>query len=705
MHLKLLSKLARRNFRANKHLNVPFILSSSAMFSFFYITFSIVFNDYVQERHKTLPQIIAIGAAIMVLLVFIFVFFANHYVHKQRGKEQALYMVLGLEKRHVRALLFIEQLFNLSIILVLSIVTGQALGSIVFLILGKILNVSDMKIADYPINPLVVIVTAIFITLTLGLNYIISSIKLSVLNPKKLMQSQDEGQRIKKVNYFSFVIGLILVGIGYYLALTTDNFLKAIFRIFIASLIISIGTFFLLRNLVVLVLLLRKKNKKKYYRTNNFISTSGMLYRVNSSGASMSTVAILSTGVIMMIGCCFYLYTGMNNMINSTMPTDYKITIHPYKTISETDIDIDASKTEQVNIDYSEVLASLKTYKERLEKHVNIDYSAIYSSIDVWGKSNEDFTAILRTENMDNYNDFRDFSELLELTFIEETEHNRIYPNENLDLADDEIAIFTEDRRFHGKQSLSILDKSMNVRYLNKRPGHSAFIGSQMYVVMPKNVDINAFVKDFGDVSGNDLYYKAIYWIFNVPDKQERLKLESRINSENYILEGLRDTFYENPNLDSYSFIFSPTSKLEMINFQYELNGGFLFLGILVGLILLIGTALVMYYKQLSEAYQDKRNFAIMKRVGLEEDMIRKTNNQQIFWMFFLPILVAIIHLSVASVILYQLFFLLGIKNLQNYVLLFSLAALIFSIIYWIFYKLTSKVYFGIVNSGELKTA
>lgn len=653
MNLKLAGSFAIKNLKANRYLEVPFILASGIMLILFNIMSSLTQNEYVLTRHKELPTFINMGIGITFIFTFVFVVYANRFLIKRRNKEFALYGILGLEKKHIRKIIFIEHVINYSIIAIIAISGGYVFGKLAFMGLNRLMADTAGRIMDYPFSSKAMVITLAFVLFLFIFVYLLNALSIKNASPVELLGREHKGEGEPKSRIVLLLTGLILLAAGYYLALTIDGILKSLLVFFVAVVLVIIATYILFVTFSVFILKMQKKNKNFYYKAKNFLSVSGMIYRMKSSSVGIASISILSTGVIVTLATTLSIYGGIRNVVSSTMPREYKIST-------------------------DEVVITTDNYEDELEKLDDIIYKSAGGRENIENSFSELQTMIysLKNENEllpllgENKNDYTPVPAILSTVDA----YNAAF-EKDVKLADDEVIISSN------SSSLTIGD---TIKLGNKTYKTKIVDG-----LVPGNFAIECFKIILPDVEKVDELSK-FYVVMRSDEKVSPAPLFITVNfdlkSDN---EKFEKTFF---NLSG--------SKYELINFydvkksSYEFNGGFLFLGIIVGIIFLSGTMLITYYKQVSEGGEDREKYQIMKRVGLPDELIKKTAFTQIVWMFFLPLLVAMIHSFVSSKIIFQMLGLFGISKFMVYGNNLLIVGGIFAVVYFINFKVTSGVYY-----------
>lgn len=656
MNNKIAHKFALKNIRAHRLVYLPFILSSGIMLMVFNIMASLSANTYVRERHASLPKVINIGIVIIGILTFIFFLYSTNFLNKRRNKEFALYGILGLEKRHIRKIIILELLIAFLIIGVIGLVGGYIFGKLTFLALNKLMKDVAGGLMDYPFSIKAMTETVILLTLALLTSLFATSLKINNSTPVELLADQKSGEGEPKSRYILIILGFILLILGYYIAIRTQGILQSLGYFFLASLLVMLATYILFMSFSV-IYLKRQKEKKSYYRKERFLAVSGLLYRIKSNALSLASISIMSVGVIIALSASLSIYDRIEYSAKNVVPRDYNL-------------------DSQVAIDED----NLEEEKDKLR-------SIVYDTTSKGGKITNDFISYgLFTSIQVEGDKFE--------TFMGDGKHKPYFllacdlagynkrVGKDYKLADDEILLTGNQKFMLDKDKIEIADRTYKVKIVDN--------------FIPSNVAIETYgivVKDFETIK----YLSSELKIFDRDTNSFKNSIISL--SANWDVTGIDKNIYRK-NLEEYS-------KGKDINIEYadkylegayELYGGFVFLGIVIAIIFLISTILISYYKQIKEGYEDRRKYEIMKNIGLEDKLIKKTSASQISYLFGAPLAFAIINSLVASKIVYQLLALFGVMTFMQYGKYFFIMIGVFVVIYYIIFKITNRAYYRIVS-------
>lgn len=654
MNLKLAGGFAIKNLKANRYLEIPFILATGTMLILFNIMASLMQNEYVLTRHKELPTFINMGIGVVFIFTFVFVVYANRFLIKRRNKEFALYGILGLEKKHIRKIIFIEHVINYSLIAVIAISGGYVFGKLAFMGLNSLMKDTAVKIMDYPFSTQATAITLVYVLFLFVFVYLLNALSIKNASPVELLGREHRGEGEPKNRLVLLLIGLVFLVAGYYIALTINGILKSLLAFFIAVVLVIIATYILFITFSIFMLKIQKKNKNFYYKAKNFLSVSGMIYRMKSSAVGIASIAILSTGVIVTLATTLSIYGSIEAVVTSTIPREYKISNVAIN------VTIDNYKDEQKK------LMDIITKAAGGEKNIVNSFSELSGMI--YALQNGSELLPLLGDNANNYHPVPAILSTID-------SYNSEF-NQNVKLADDEVIISSNSSSLPIESTINLGGKNYKTRIVEGLvPGNFAI---EIYkIILPNTSTMDEltrfYLMDKNDEKGNfpaPLYITAHFDL--TTDKANFEKAFFALGEGKYELAEISD----------------------IRKSSYEFNGGFLFLGIIVGVIFLSGTMLITYYKQVSEGSEDREKYQIMKKVGLPDELIKKTTASQVVWMFFLPLAVAAIHSIVSSKIIFQLLGMFGVSKFIDYSSNLLIVGGVFAVVYFVNFKITSNVYY-----------
>ncbi|HBG37670.1 MAG TPA: cell division protein FtsX [Clostridiaceae bacterium] len=640
-------RLAAMNIKNNSKTYFPYIITCICTIAMFYIMHALSINKGLDgmSGSEALKSILSLGTTVIAIFSAIFLFYTNSFLIKRRKKEIGLYNVLGLEKKHIAKVLLFECIFTSVISLSAGLIAGIILNKLMFLLLLKILN---FKVAfGFYVSMPSVIKTLILFTGIFFLTLLSDLFQITMSNPIELLKGTQNGEKEPKTKWIITLIGVIALGTGYGIAINVEAPLSALRLFFGAVILVMIGTYALFTSGSIVVLKALRKNKRFYYKTENFISVSGMMYRMKQNAVGLANICILSTAVLVLVSTTVALYVGMEDVIKTRFPRN--IIMSAPKIIEN-----QAQRLDGI--------------LEAESKNSGID---IKNKISYWNNS---FPVTKKdgkfsiTSNMDMS------SNVNMITLIPISDYNRL-EGKNITLEGDEVLLYSKAKNLD-KNSITIDNKTFRIKQVLDKP--VAGMENQMDDIVDNYI---LFTNDINAVGKNGLKEYLIGVDVQGSDK-DILSLANKLS----------DKFKENSinvNIDS-----SAGSKQDL----FMLYGGLFFIGIFLGALFLMATVLIIYYKQISEGYDDKERFEIMQKVGMSRGEIKKTIRSQVLMVFFLPLATAIIHIAFAFPMITKLLAVLNLKNVSLFMQSTVMTILVFAVIYAIVFSMTERAYYKIVE-------
>ncbi len=648
-------KFAWSNLKKNSKMVIPFMLTCSLSVLMFYNCIALAENDVTGTGN--LHSILMACSYFLGLFSTAFLFYTNSFLTKRRKKEFGLYNILGLEKKHINVIILIENF----IIALVSIASGLVLG----VLFSRLFTFILYKLVEFDIHYsfeinsdslLYTLALFVVIFILISLSNIIVVLRTNVVD---MLKGSQKAECVPKYKVITIIIGTITMISGYAIALTIDNIVTSIYMYLLAAVLVSIGTYCFFSAYSVIVLSAIKKNKKLFYKPENFTAISGLMYRIKKNVAGLSNICIISTAIILALSTTVSLYLGVEDSFNYRYPSD--IQINAYTKEINTTInnnmynDIEETFTEINDLKYLSSFYFLMNENGETAFHVeNPDGSISTQPID--GMSAE---IVIATNAQGYYN----------------------ITGKNIELKNDEILLSTNEDIIN---SIYLLEKEYTVVQTDKEfissIGNNAVFQNSMVIVM-NDKEFNTFYTNSNQYDIANTYY------FNLGES-------SNVNGET--LSEFCDNRYKIS--DTYTSVYYDI-KSENILEYHSLYGGILFVGIFLGILLLIYVLLIIYYKQVIEGYEDKHNYQIMKKVGMDKKLIKKSINKQIKMVFLIPIVTAIIHIIVSFKAIELILRMFNLVNTSLYINCTIGVIIAFFIIYSLMYYLTSKVYQRIINN------
>ncbi len=645
-------KLAASNLKKNSKTYVPYLISGIFCAAVYYILRSLALNPSIREGFGggAIHSILQMGGDVSAIFIIVLLFYTSSFLMKQRKKEFALLNTLGMGKHHIARMLAFEALYSFLITVSGGLVLGLALDKVSFLVISKFLH-NDVTLGFFIAPPAIVHVLLLYVILNV-LIFVKTVWTLHVLNPAELLREGKAGEKEPKAKWVLAVLGVLALGGGYGIALTAENPLKAIPAFFVAVLLVILGTFLLFTAGSIALLKLLRKNKKYYYKTNHFVSVSGLMYRMKQNAVGLASICILSTMVLVMISSTGSLMLGLEDMLQERYPNDFNCEIS----------EADPERQEEL---ISKLHELQEGEKLPVEKEISYHYLNFAAA-----KKGDEFVA--DTDYMTQ--------SLLMLVPIQD--YNRA-TGECKTLQDGELLVRTKRLEWNAP-TVDILGNSYRVKeHISVYPDNgdaASNIADCLYLVCTES-DFEKLYDLQKDAYGPMASEYKFYYGFNTSANDE---------AQNNFRPVIRPLF------DDYAF--TCESRLaERASFT-GLFGGLFFIGIFLGLLFTMATVLIVYYKQISEGYEDKERFHILQKVGMSEQEVKKTIHSQVLTVFFLPLLFAGLHLSVAFPILNTLLKSLGLMKTSLFFGASLVSYLVFAAFYVAVYFITARTYYRIVK-------
>lgn len=648
-------KLAADNIKKNSKTYVPYIIACTLTASVFYIIKSLSLNPGIKNVFgaTTLSEMMKMGSWVAGIFAVIFLFYTNSFLMKRRKKELGIFNILGMEKRHIALTLAYETLYIYLITTLGGVFLGIALDKIMFMIIMKMIKVEVPM--GFFVSPVTILSTAVLFAFIFSLVYLKSVAEVSFMSPMALLREENAGEKEPKAKWLIAVLGILTLSAGYIIALIPNNPLQSIVQFFIAVILVIIGTYLIFTSGSIALLKLLRKNKKFYYKTNHFISVSGMIYRMKQNAVGLANICILSTMVLVTISSTGTLMLGIKDMNDMRYPYDFNFYYSEPKENNNGVVDEIKKIQESKNIPVTE----------------ECQYSYHYYST--------------KREN-DCFNYVGGFAGESILMVMPLSEYNKAL-NENKTLNSGEILMLAERVKYENPTA-NIFGMEYKIKEnIKKYPTNgllTANISDGYYIVVPDGDEdklAQLFFEATGRTYGRDKNY---FYGFNTP-----ISDEEQIELYSYICDVFGNSIQYSGNIES---------KAETWISTISLFGGMFFIGILLGLLFTMATVLIIYYKQISEGYDDQKRYEIMQKVGLSTKEIKSSIHSQILTVFFLPLLAAGIHICFAFPIIKRL---LGMFNLTNVWLFIGTMASCYGIFFLMYvgvYMMTAKTYYKIVK-------
>ena len=671
MHKGIFSRLAKQNIRNNKSTYIPYIITCIFCIAMIYMMEFLrdcPTLDQAVRQADEVRMIVFTGEIVVEIFCIIFLIYSNSFLMKRRQKEIGLYNILGLERNHIGIVMFLETIITSIGSLAGGIAAGIIGSKLALLLLLKLLHIPSVLGFYISVKG---IFTCLFMFGIIFLMILFLNLaKIHLSRPVELLRGNNTGEKEPVAKWLMALIGFICLGAGYYLAVTTESPIKAITIFLLAVILVMAGTYLLFTAGSIVILKFLRRRKSFYYRTGNFISISGMLYRMKQNAIGLASICILSTGVLLMISMTVSIYFGMN---------DIMLNRYPY--------DVDMSVT---SISEEECQTAIEAFEKAIaDNKVPVEKSVEEIYLDIVCSKNGDQILIKPA------NTIRNSDSVLVLSLLDQAEYERL-TGISANLNDGEI--FAWYPSAVQKDSVTVDETEFTVKkWLDKNPltcGEDAVSDNAVLVVTDEDF------KKFDEMRTE--MYKGVSSAPAGEDLTLHLGLDitgsetDKIDFGTPVMEVVKD-LKKNGGLSENSWITSGIRQQEYESY-YADNGSLLFIGILLGSLFLMGTAMIIYYKQISEGYEDQKRFEIMQKVGLSRREVRSSVRRQILMVFFLPLLMAMLHITMAFPMIRRMLLLFGMTNTKLFIGCTAGTVLIFAVVYGLIYLMTARSYYHIVE-------
>ena len=666
----LYPRLAATNLKKNRRFYLPYLLACIVIVALFCIILTLASDPYLgQMQHGgSVSQVLGFGVLIMALFSAIILFYTNSTFTKQRKREFAIYNILGMEKRHISYVLFWESLYTAAMALFFGLVAAGVFSKLLQLVLVRLIGgeaTFGLNISLMSIGYTAAFFGALFLLLLLNT---IRIIHLS--NPVQLLRAGSEGEREPRSKWILALLGAVCLAAGYIISLRTNAALYAIQYFFPAVILVIIGTYLTFIALSVVVLKALRKNRRYYYKTSHFATVSGLIYRMSRNAAGLASICILSTMVLVTVSTTVSLYKGVDAYAAVRWPQDMTLTL---MTDTRTNTVPDVAPVLRV-VDDTMTRAGLT--QSNVHGYRTVRFSAQRS-----GDALDQFTG----SGVDAYT-----------VMVLDTEGYADLTGEQVTLAPGEALAWTDGKPFG--DTVTICGRAFRLRQLDSFPldsGSSIMGLHTLYLVVPDLDSVlelraqqNAYASEHGGTRSM-LNYTYQFDLSGTDDEQ---------------LDALH-TLLSDPAFESAAEAANVQYTTDMRADGYptlrSMYGGFLFLGFFLGFVFLFATVLIIYYKQVSEGYDDCGRFRIMQQVGMTPKEVKATIRTQVLLMFFLPLVTAAIHIAFAFPLIKQIVFAFGLQNVHLFLLCTLGTFGVFALLYTFVYLLTARTYYRIVRMTD----
>lgn len=675
MRIHVYPKLAWEGIRKNKRLYVPYIAMGALMVMMYYLLRFLQDSPVigVMRGAVTLSTVLPMGYAVIAIFSIIFLFYTNSFLIRQRYREFGLYNILGMNKQNVCMIMVWESIFVGGLAIVTGLAAGILLSKGAELVLFNLVHMDisfDLRISA--VSVFYTITGYIIIYLILLLN---SVIKVWFAKPLDLLKSNRVGEKMPKRTWIYAAVGMVLLGAAYYLAVSIKEPLTALMYFFLAVIMVIIGTYALFMAGSVVLCRILQKNKRYYYQPNHFISVSSMMYRMKRNGAGLASICILLTMVLVMLSSTTSLYFGIEDSLVGRYPHSVNVVVGFS--------DVEDLNSENLKKLYEAVRENSPEVKET-DCYTMGGTSGLFSDQGI----NLDVTSVDVSIN--------DYEQVGTLQVMSLEEYNRLCDADET-LNADECLLYAN-RITYDSDTFTIVDgSSYKVKKMLdncvKDGDLDSMMNPSMIMVVPDFEECLKTVSDFRTRTEGTVM--ALRWKcgYDVESTEQETKEAEAIEES---LARLSET----KSVDGLIF-YSVDSREDNRESFYDLNGSLFFLGIVLSTVFLLAAVMIIYYKQLSEGYEDYTRYEIMQKVGMTKQDIRKSINSQMLTVFFSPLLMAGLHLCFAFPFLWKIMMMFGLNNRTLIIAITVICYIIFGIFYAVVYKITSNLYFHIVSGNK----
>ena len=660
---RLTNKLAISNLIKNRKLYYPFALAVLLAVTISYLFYSLAFNPKIGDLRgaSAIQFTLQLGFIVVTFASAIIVLYANSFVMKNRSKELGVYGMLGLEKRHLIGMTFKELLIFGLVTVTVGIGIGALFDNLIFALLLKLAKMKVELVATFQWS-VVLTVLLVFGVIFLVLVFL-NALRIIRMDALQLSREKAKGEKKGRFLVLQTLVGLITLGSGYYLAQSVKDPISATVTFFIAVLLVIVATYLLFNAGITVFLQLLKKNKRYYYQPNNLISVSNLIFRMKKNAVGLATIAILSTMVLVTMSAATSIYNGSENMKKLMYPHDFDV--------------------KGQNVEVEDLDKLLTQYAS--EKNLTISNKDVLSYAS-FGLSSQDGTKLTIFEKGQN----NVMPKTVFLVF-DQKDYEKM-TGQKLNLTGNEVGLWAKNDQLKGQKAFSLNNQEYRIKeeiqqdfIINHVSNQYVLLLSDYnYLVVP---DLQSFLDKYQDFA----IYTQLYGGMDVTASQEeQLKLADGFDE--YV-----DNFSHNLKSED-GMVYNGTTKTDAIAEMNALFGGILFIGISLSIIFMVGTVLVIYYKQISEGYEDRDRFVILQKVGLDQKQIKQTINKQVLTVFFLPLLFAFLHLAFAYHMLSLILKVIGVVDTAMMLSVTLSICGIFALVYVLIFIITSRSYRRIVQ-------
>lgn len=678
MNKSFYPKIAAEGIKKNKQLYFPYILMGAIMVMMIYIIFFLSGLEAVSHMKggNTLKMVLPLGGIVVAVFSLLFMFYSNSFLLRQRNKELGLYNILGMDKGNLQKIMLWENLFAASLSIGGGLILGIAFSKLAELIMYNLLSENitySFQIDFQSVKNTVLIFVGIYLILLIN-----SLIRVRRSSPLELLHSKGIGEKPPKANWLFAVTGVILLVAAYYIALSIQQPTSALLWFLVAVIMVILATYLLFISGSVAFCRLLQKNKKYYYKPNHFVSVSSMAYRMKRNGAGLASICVLITMVLVMLSATISLYAGGEDSLRATYPKDFQVRMFVPRA---EDLNDETFYKMRSGID------NIVPAKEDVTEYSAIQIAGLFTK-----------NGIIVDQASHSKLGMTDYENLGYVQIITLDDYNRITgSNETLNPEECLLHCYRTD---YANNTFTIENCSpLKVKKVVDKMPVSGYTAVQVVpTVTLVTVDMITLTQPISSmINSSGISVLECFWNYDfnldaTPEEEIEAYENIKKNMDNIALHD-----------DDGAYHYQLSCKEESRTSFFGMYAGLLFIGVILSIVFLLAAVLIIYYKQISEGYEDQKRFEVMQKVGMTKQNIRKSVNSQVLTVFFLPLLLAGLHLAFAFPIVWKLLQLFSFHNMGLMILVTAVCFAAFAFVYAVVYKITSNAYYAIVSNEKNK--
>ncbi|WP_436868630.1 ABC transporter permease [Staphylococcus equorum] len=672
MNNQFYMKMAAENIRKNWKMYLPFIISCISTIMMTYIIIALSTNSGLSQipGGDNLQTILFMGYIVLMIFSAVFLFYMHSFLMKNRKREFGVYNILGMDKKHIMKMFTFEIFYVAVLSMVIGLIAGTIFNKVCILLIRYMMNASVSLGFEFSLPSVgwtLGLFTIIFILILLVTIY-----QIRLANPIELLKSGNVGEKEPKTKVFLSVIGFALIGVGYYLALTIQSPIQGIQLAFLAVLAVMIGTYLLFTTGSIAILKMLKANKNYYYQSNHFIPVSGMIYRMKKNAVGLSNITILSVCVIVLFSIAGSIFITSDNTAKTQYPGNFISQVSLSDDMSDTGEEIKSEMSELIDRTGYETNTSVVDYSSHAYLTIPVFETSGGFEVtrDVFSIQGNQRPSSLYLTDQENYNQFS---------------------GDNISLDENEVYIHGVNETYN-ENTLTLMGQQFSVSEMSNMEEFSigseteSEIGDIYYIIVPDMEILRQLEQQQQEILED---YSQSTIIFTQVDLGNEVSAEEEIEFGERMELNMENAGMDIDNIDT---------EVEAVGQMQALRSGVLFITLNLATLLLLMTVLIIYYKQTSEAYDDRERFSIMQKVGLDRSEIKKAIKSQILIVFFLPLIVTGLHILTFSLLMKKGMVLVMLNQVDLFPIAIICAFLIFTITYVVIYRITARVYYNIVK-------